>query len=116
METLKELRVKYKQLKKEGDDIYNKIRILEKKEILSNFVVGNCYFDINFNDKKLAIDIKYNTLEDKFVLRSFYRNPHEEKYLEDLDFKICDNGKLANFDNLIKEIFAYLDSLNQNGI
>lgn len=27
METLKELRVKYKQLKKEGDDIYNKIRI-----------------------------------------------------------------------------------------
>lgn len=49
METLKELRVKYKQLKKEGDDIYNKIRILEKKEILSNFVVGNCYFDINFN-------------------------------------------------------------------
>ena len=70
----------------------------------------------NFNDKKLAIDIKYNTLEDKFVLRSFYRNPHEEKYLEDLDFKICDNGKLANFDNLIKEIFAYLDSLNQNGI
>ena len=34
METLKELRVKYKQLKKEGDDIYNKIRILEKKRIL----------------------------------------------------------------------------------
>ena len=33
METLKELRVKYKQLKKEGDDIYNKIKILEKKEL-----------------------------------------------------------------------------------
>lgn len=49
METLKELRAKYKQLKKERDDIYNKIRILEKKEILSNFVVGNCYFDIKFN-------------------------------------------------------------------
>lgn len=49
METLKELRAKYKQLKKERDDIYNKIRILEKKEILSNFVVGNCYFDIEFN-------------------------------------------------------------------
>ena len=49
------------------------------------------YFDINFNDKKLAIDIKYNTLEDNLVLRSFYRNPHEEKYLEALDFKISDN-------------------------
>lgn len=32
METLKELRAKYKQLKKESDDIYNQIKILEKKE------------------------------------------------------------------------------------
>lgn len=49
METLKELRAKYKQLKKESKDIYNQIRILEKREILSNFVVGDCYFDIEFN-------------------------------------------------------------------
>ena len=49
MKTLKELRAKYKQLKKESDDIYNQIRILEKREILSNFVVGDCYFDIEFN-------------------------------------------------------------------
>lgn len=49
MKTLKELRAKYKQLKKESDDIYNQIRILEKKETLSNFAVGNCYFNIEFN-------------------------------------------------------------------
>lgn len=49
METLKELRAKYKQLKKESKNIYNQIRILEKREILSNFVVGDCYFDIEFN-------------------------------------------------------------------
>lgn len=49
METLKELRVKYKQLKEESKNIYNQIRILEKREILSNFVVGDCYFDIEFN-------------------------------------------------------------------
>ena len=49
MKTLKELRAKYKQLKKESKDIYNQIRILEKREILSNFVVGDCYFDIEFN-------------------------------------------------------------------
>ena len=90
---------------------------LELKYHSSSEVEDVCfYFDINFNDKNLAIDIKYNTLEDKFILRSFYRNPQEEKDLKDLDFKICDNGKLSNFDNLIKEIFAYLDSLNQNGI
>lgn len=49
MKTLKELRAKYKQLKEESKDIYNQIRILEKREILSNFVVGDCYFDIKFN-------------------------------------------------------------------
>lgn len=49
METLKELRAKYKQLKEESKNIYNQIRILEKREILSNFVVGDCYFDIEFN-------------------------------------------------------------------
>ena len=49
MKTLKELRAKYKQLKEESKDIYNQIRILEKREILSNFVVGDCYFDIEFN-------------------------------------------------------------------
>lgn len=31
METLKELRAKYKQLKEESKNIYNQIRILEKK-------------------------------------------------------------------------------------
>ena len=45
MKTLKELRAKYKQLKKESDDINNQIKILERKEILSNLTVGDCYFD-----------------------------------------------------------------------
>lgn len=49
MKTLKELKAKYKQLKEESKNIYNQIRILEKREILSNFVVGDCYFDIEFN-------------------------------------------------------------------
>ena len=102
----------YKYLKEKFDN-----KNLELKYHSSSEVEDVCfYFDINFNDKNLAIDIKYDTLEDKFVLRSFYRNPHVEKDLKDLDFKICVNGKLSNFDNLIKEIFAYLDSLNQNGI
>lgn len=49
MKTLKELRAKYKQLKKESVNIYNQIRLLEKKEIRSSLTVGNCYFDIEFN-------------------------------------------------------------------
>lgn len=61
MKTLKELRAKYKQLKKESDDIYNQIRLLEKKEIRSSFTVGNCYFDIEFNTliKIVAISNSY---------------------------------------------------------
>lgn len=48
METLKELRSKYKQLKKESNNIHNQIKILERKEISSNFTVGDCYFDIEW--------------------------------------------------------------------
>lgn len=61
MKTLKELRAKYKQLKKESDNIYNQIRLLEKKEIRSSLTIGNCYFDIEFNTliKIVAISNSY---------------------------------------------------------
>ena len=42
METLKELRAKYKQLKSESDIIHNQIKVLERQEALSNFTVGDC--------------------------------------------------------------------------
>lgn len=48
METLKELRAKYKQLKEESNNIHNQIKILERKEISSNFTIGDCYFDIKW--------------------------------------------------------------------
>lgn len=48
METLKELRAKYKQLKEESNNIHNQIKILERKEISSNFTIGDCYFDIEW--------------------------------------------------------------------
>lgn len=74
MKTLKELRAKYKQLKKESDDIYNQIRILEKKNILSNFAVGNCYFDIEFNTliKIVAISniyVYYICIDEDYISR-----------------------------------------------
>lgn len=74
MKTLKELRAKYKQLKKESDDIYNQIRILEKKKILSNFAVGNCYFDIEFNTliKIVAISniyVYYICIDEDYISR-----------------------------------------------
>ena len=60
METLKELRAKYKQLKKESNDIHNQIKILERKEISSNFTVGDCYFDMEYKSLIKIISIKDN--------------------------------------------------------
>lgn len=60
METLKELRAKYKQLKKESNNIHNQIKILERKEIFSNFTVGDCYLDIEYKSLIKIISIKDN--------------------------------------------------------
>lgn len=58
METLKELRAKYKQLKSESNIIHNQIKVLERQEVLSNFAVGDCYFDIEWNTLIKIISIK----------------------------------------------------------
>ena len=60
METLKELRTKYKQLKSESDIIHNKIKVLEKQEALSNFTVGDCYFDTIWNNLIKIVSIHNN--------------------------------------------------------
>lgn len=57
METLQELRNKYKKLKKESDNIYSKIREIEKK---SKFTVGNCYLDTIWNNLIKIVSIKDN--------------------------------------------------------
>ena len=74
METLKELRAKYKQLKSESDNIYNQIKILERKEGLSNFKVGDCYFDTIWNNLIKIVSISdgyiyYICLDDSNISR-----------------------------------------------
>ena len=49
METLKDLRNTYKKLQEESNNIYSKIRELEKKEVYSKYTVGNCYVDKTWN-------------------------------------------------------------------
>ena len=50
METLKELKAKYKQLKSESNIIHNQIKVLERQKALPNFTVGDCYFDTIWNN------------------------------------------------------------------
>ena len=60
MKTLKELRAKYKQLKSESNIICNQIKILERQEALSNFTVGDCYFDTIWNNLIKIVSIHDN--------------------------------------------------------
>ena len=57
METLEELRNKYKKLVEESNNIYSKIREIEKK---SEFTVGDCYLDTIWNNLIKIVSIKDN--------------------------------------------------------
>lgn len=58
METLKELRNKYKKLVEESNNIYGKIREIEKKDAISKFTVGDCYLDTRWNDVVKIVSIE----------------------------------------------------------
>ncbi len=60
MEILEELRNKYKKLKEESDNIYSKIRTLEKKKAISKFTVGDCYLDTIWNTLIKIVSISDN--------------------------------------------------------
>ena len=57
METLQKLRNKYKKLKEESDNIYSKIREIEKK---AEFTVGDCYLDTIQNNLIKIVSIQNN--------------------------------------------------------
>ncbi len=74
MEILEELRNKYKKLKEESNNIYSKIRILEKKEAISKFTVGDCYLDTIWNTLIKIVSISdsyiyYMYLDDAIISR-----------------------------------------------
>ena len=58
METLQDLRNTYKKLQEESNNIYSKIRELEKKEVYSKYTVGNCYVDQTWNYLIKIVSIK----------------------------------------------------------
>ena len=60
METLKELKNKYKKLQEESNNLYSKIREIEKKDAISKFTVGDCYLDTTWDDVVKIISIKDN--------------------------------------------------------
>ena len=61
METLQELKNKYKRLLKESNKLHSKIKSLEKKkDVVSKFTVGGCYLDLTWNHLMKIISIEDN--------------------------------------------------------
>lgn len=60
METLQELKSKYKKLQEESNNLYSRIRALERRDAISKFTVGDCYLDTKWNDLIKIVSIKDN--------------------------------------------------------
>ena len=62
METLKELKNTYKKLQEESNKLHSKIKVLERRNAISKFTVGDCYLDKKWNDLIKIVSIKDNYL------------------------------------------------------
>ena len=60
METLEELRIKYKKLQEESNNLHSKIKALERRETISKFTIGDCYLNTKWNDLIKIVSIKGN--------------------------------------------------------
>ena len=60
METLEELKNKYKKLQEESNNLHSKIKALERINAISKFTVGDCYLDTRWNDVVKIVSIKDN--------------------------------------------------------
>ena len=60
IETLKELKDKYKKLQEESNNLNSKIEALERREAISKFIVGDCYLDTIWNRLIKIVSIKDN--------------------------------------------------------
>jgi hypothetical protein len=104
METLKELRAKYRQLKSESNNIYNQIKILERKEVLLNFKVGDCYLDTVWNTFIKIVSIRngyiyYLLIDETYISR-------DSSYIYDIEgwVKITSEQFKDAYLNVIKDI------------
>ena len=60
METLEELKNKYKKLQEESNNLYSKIREIEKKDAIHKFTIGDCYLDTRQDNLIKIVSIQNN--------------------------------------------------------
>ena len=129
METLKELRNKYEKLVEESNNIYSKIREIEKKDAISKFTVGDCYLDTIWNRLIKIVSIKdnyiyYICLDEASIIRdNFYIydienwkkiTPHQFKdaYLatmKDIRDPDFEEGPESNWNKVLNSIISSIN-------
>ena len=78
METLEELKNTYKKLQEESNNLYSKIKTLERRNAISKFTVGDCYLNTIWNRLIKIVSIKdnyiyYICLDEASIIRdNFY--------------------------------------------
>lgn len=129
METLEELKNTYKKLQEESNNIYSKIKALERREAISKFTVGDCYLDPEWNDLIKIVSIKdsyiyYISLSEACIARdnSYIHNiknwekitPHQFKdaYLatmKDIQDPDFEEGPESNWNKALDSIISSID-------
>lgn len=130
METLKDLRNTYKKLQEKSNNIYSKIKELEKKEVYSKYTVGNCYVDKTWNYLVKIVSIKDHWISficlkrasisrhvsNIYDIRNWEKITSEQfknaylvtmKDIQDPDFK---NKEESNWDRVYKSIMNNVNS------
>ena len=125
METLEELKNKYKKLQEESNNLHSKIKALERINAISKFTVGDCYLDTKWNDLIKIVSIKdnyiyYICLGEACITRNnsyIYDIENWEKItshqfkdaylatMKDITDPDFEDNKESNFDIVLKSIY-----------
>ena len=131
METLEELRIKYKKLQEESNNLHSKIKALERREAISKFTVGDCYLDTIWNRLIKIVSIKdnyiyYICLDEASIIRdNFYIydienwkkiTPHQFKdaYLatmKDIRDPDFEEGPESNWNKVLDSIISSINKV-----
>ena len=129
METLEELKDKYKKLQEESNNLHSKIEALERREAVSKFTVGDCYLDTIWNRLIKIVSIKdnyiyYIRLDEACITRdNFYIydienwekiTPHQFKdaylaTLKDIRDPDFEEGSKSNWNKVLDSIISSIN-------
>ena len=74
------------------------------------------YFIIKHNDNNLGIDIKFDTLKNKYLFRTYCIKPYQDLEEIELNFDLYSVKKINDFIQLEEEIISKINNFNKNNL